>query len=376
MIEYKICSKCIMDTSDPDITFNSQGECNHCQRHETWKKSEISLEQKSIVLKNKIDRIKKKGKHRKYDCIIGLSGGVDSSYVAYLVKELGLRPLAVHLDNGWNSEAAVQNIKSIVDKLGIDLYTHVINWKEFKDMQRAFFKASVVDIELLTDNSIMGTMINQAMKFNVKYIITGMNVATEFYPLPVTWRHYKYDTGNIKTIQRKFGTIRSIKTFPFAGIYHKLYRQAPWTVNDFNILDYVEYKKKEVIHVLKDKLGWVEYGQKHFESIFTKIYQVYILPKKFGFEKRRTHLSSLIWSNQISREEALAEISKPQVSELELEQDIEFLCKKLDFSREEFDDIMNQPPVPHEYYKNDMWKHRLIDRMLVLPKKIYRWIKY
>ena len=358
-----------MDTSDPNIFFDQNGECNHCKRHDKWKSTELSSEMKVIQLEKEIQVIKKEGRNRKYDCLIGLSGGVDSSYVAYLVKKFGLRVLAVHLDNGWNSEISVQNIRNIVEKLGIDLYTHVINWEEFKDMQRAFFKASVVDIELLTDNAIMAVMLGQAKKHKIKYLITGMNRATEFYPLPVTWRHNKYDTKNIKAIHKKFGKLKA-KTFPYCGIIPRIRRTTPWGLKDFRILDYVPYNKHEVIGTLKSELGWQEYGAKHFESIFTKIYQVYILPKKFGFEKRRAHLSSLIWSNQVSRQDALLEISKPQVSNKELEEDIEYLCKKLEFTKKEFDEIMNRSPKSHFDYPNHQKVYDFIDRLHVV-KVIY-----
>ena len=320
-----------MDTSDPDIEFDQDGICNHCNRQIQWKKSEMDFFQKEKGLKIELDKIKATGKKSKYDCLIGLSGGVDSSYVAYyVVRVLGLRPLAVHLDNGWNSEISVQNIKNTIDKLNIDFYTHVINWNEFKDMQRSFFKAGVVDIELLTDNAIMGVLLGQAKKHDIKYLITGMNRATEFYPLPVSWRHNKYDVKNIKSIQKEFGTLKP-KTFPFCGINSRIKRSTPWGLKDFRLLDYIPYVKQDVIEVLEKELDWKSYGAKHFESIFTKIYQVYILPKKFKFEKRRAHLSSLIWSNQISRDEAFNEIKIPQVTQKELEDDLDYLCKKIRF---------------------------------------------
>ena len=362
-MEYNICSRCIMDTSDPDITFDVEGICNHCNRQIQWKNSEMNLTEKDEELKIITDKIKIAGKDSDYDCLIGLSGGVDSSYVAYyVVKVLGLRPLAVHLDNGWNSEISVQNIKNTIDKLNIDLFTHVINWNEFKDMQRSIIKAGVVDIELLTDNAIMGVLFGQAKKHKIKYLITGMNRATEFYPLPISWRHNKYDVKNIKAIQRKFGTLRP-KTFPYCGIDARIKRATPWGLKDFRLLDYIPYVKKDVIEILEKELGWKSYGAKHFESIFTKIYQVYILPKKFKFEKRRTHLSSLIWSNQISRNNALVEIDTPQVTPKELEEDLDYLLKKLDFTSEEFFGYMNEEPKSHFDYQNGQFWFDQVDKL-------------
>ena len=359
-----------MDTSDPYIKFDDSGICNHCHRQIEWKNKEMSMSQKSRTLKLEVKKIKESGKKNDYDCIIGLSGGIDSSYVAYyVVKRLGLTPLAVHLDNGWNSEISVQNIKNTIDKLGIDLYTHVINWNEFKDMQRSFIKAGVVDIELLTDNAIMGVLFSQAKKNKIKYLITGMNRATEFYPLPVTWRHNKYDIKNIKSIQKKFGTLKP-KTFPYCGIIERIRRSTPWGLKDFRLLDHVQYSKNEVLEILKNELGWKPYGAKHFESIFTKIYQVYILTKKFKFDKRRAHFSSLIWSDQISREKALKEIQKPQISEKELQDNLDYLCKKLDFKRQEFDHLMGLPPKSHFDYPNDQFLFDMVDKLHVI-KKLY-----
>jgi N-acetyl sugar amidotransferase len=371
---YKICERCIMDTSDPDIEFDAEGICNHCYRQIQWKNSEMNFSEKNKELKIVTDKIKIAGKNSNYDCLIGLSGGVDSSYVAYyVVKVLGLRPLAVHLDNGWNSEISVQNIKNTIDKLNIDLFTHVINWNEFKNMQRSFIKSGVVDIELLTDNAIMGVLFGQAKKHKIKYLITGMNRATEFYPLPISWRHNKYDVKNIKAIQKRFGTLKP-KTFPYCGIGARIKRATPWGLKDFRLLDYIPYVKQDVIDILEKELGWKSYGAKHFESIFTKIYQVYILPKKFKFEKRRAHLSSLIWSNQISRNKALVEIDRSQVTPKELEEDLDYLLKKLNFTSEEFFGFMNEKPKSHFDYPNDQFWFDQVDKLhyvKVLYTKIF-----
>tara|TARA_B110000902_G_C14281117_1_gene576844 strand:- start:2510 stop:3607 length:1098 start_codon:yes stop_codon:yes gene_type:complete len=363
-----------MDTSDPDIEFDAEGICNHCNRQIQWKNSEMNFSQKNKELKIVTDKIKIAGKNSNYDCLIGLSGGVDSSYVAYyVVKVLGLRPLAVHLDNGWNSEISVQNIKNTIDKLNIDLFTHVINWNEFKNMQRSFIKSGVVDIELLTDNAIMGVLFGQAKKHKIKYLITGMNRATEFYPLPISWRHNKYDVKNIKAIQKRFGTLKP-KTFPYCGIGARIKRATPWGLKDFRLLDYIPYVKQDVIDILEKELGWKSYGAKHFESIFTKIYQVYILPKKFKFEKRRSHLSSLIWSGQISRNNALKEIDTPQVTPKELEEDLDYLLKKLNFTSEEFFGFMNEKPKSHFDYPNGQFWFDQVDKLhyvKVLYSKIF-----
>ncbi len=352
-----------MDTSDPDITFDENGVSNHVQLYEDAKKHLlIPDDQKESALCELVAKIKSDGVGNEYDCIIGLSGGVDSSFVAYEVKRLGLRPLAIHLDNGWNSELAVKNIEQIVKKLDIDLITYVINWQEFKELQLAFLKASVVDIEMLTDNAI-GVILNRlAKKFKIKYYLVGTNVTSEGI-MPKSWLYnIKYDTLNINTIYKKFG--RGIKTpsFPlFKFIPFIIYRYISGSrrfsrfgflarIKSISLLNYIHYDKEKAADLLVEKIGYTKYAGKHYESNFTKFYQAYILPQKFGIDKRRAFLSCLILSNQLTREEALLEIQKPLYAPEALEEDIEYICKKFRLTREEFDEIIKSKPKSHFDY--------------------------
>ena len=354
MPENKVCTRCVMDTTDKFITFDEQGVCSHCHAYETIVK-EWDLDN---LIKNKkfestIQKIKEDGTGKDFDCIVGLSGGVDSSYIAWLCKKNGLRPLCVHLDNGWNSELAVANIHSIVDRLGFDLYTHVIDWEEFKDLQRSFFKANVVDIELLSDHAIFGVIMDLAKKHNIKYILSGANIATEAI-MPKSWVHRKQDLANIKSIQKQFGT-RKIKSFPQVSTIEHVCSMYVLGYSVLKPLNKIEYNKKAAKEILIKELGWRDYGGKHYESIFTKFYQAYILPNKFNIDKRKAHLSTLINSNQMTKEEALEELKKPLYNNQDLESDTEYVCKKLGFTRQEFQDYMKAPARSHYEFDSDQW---------------------
>ncbi len=348
---YRICSYCVMDTSDPDITFDENGVCNHCKQYKQLAAEKLfeTEEERLTALNNIVSQIKKAGINKEYDCLIGLSGGVDSTYVALKCKELGLRPLAVHLDNGWNSEIAVQNIEHIVKILNIDLITHVIDWEEFKDMQVAYFKSSVIDIEVLTDHAIMALLFKTASQFNIKYIINGSNIATEGI-LPSSWISDKNDLKNIKAIHKQFGSVK-IKTFPTLGIIKLNYYKIIKRIKIVLLLNYLSYNKENAKKEIKDKLKWQDYGGKHHESFFTRIYQSYILPEKFGVDKRRAHLSTLICSNQITRDDALKFLWDPLYkNERQRDEDIAFLCKKWNISKDEFNRIMQYPPIHYTDY--------------------------
>jgi N-acetyl sugar amidotransferase len=304
------CSRCIMDVNDdPEMTFNSDGLCNHCQGYDNDARLLIKKGREAEeLLESTIRSIKKYGSTRKYDCLIGLSGGVDSSYVAYLAKEYGLRALCVHFDNGWNSELAVMNIHHIVNKLGYDLNTYVIDWEEFRDLQLAYMKASVIDIEVLTDHAIYGTMFKVAKENDIKYVLGGHNVVTEGI-LPYSWTYNKKDYINIKAIHKAYGT-KKLKTFPFLDKKMKQFIKSSG-VEFVNYLNWVPFVKDRVKQLLQEKLDWRDYGGKHGESIWTRFYQGYILPVKFGVDKRKAHLSSLICSGQITKQEALHEMASP-----------------------------------------------------------------
>jgi N-acetyl sugar amidotransferase len=331
---YRICSKTIMDTTaDPDIVFDEDGVSNYVKKYTDFVQTRIPSDADAPVLLEKIvAQIKQAGKNNEYDCIIGVSGGVDSTYTAYYAKKiLGLKPLAVHMDNGWNSELAVSNIEKILKKLDIELHTEVLDWEEFKDIQLSFLKASTPDGEVPTDHAIWGILYRVAVKYNIKYIISGTNARTEGI-LPRSWAQGHIDTAYLKDIQKQFGS-KQIKSFPLLSPFHLFYYIALKRVKKVNLLDYIPYSKKEAMRVLIDELGWVYYGGKHYESVYTRFFQGFILPKKFKIDKRRAHLSTLVCAGEISREEAVVEISKPEYpSEDMLKQDMIFVKKKFGLS--------------------------------------------
>ncbi len=345
---YQQCVKTVMDNiADPNISFDDNGVSNYWYDYlKQAKQNLIHGEEGRKKWIDTIAQLKKEGRGKKYDCIIGVSGGVDSTYVAYLLKEAKLRPLVVHFDNGWNSEIAVQNINKIIDYLDADLFTLVIDWDEFRDLQRAYLRAGVIDIEALTDHAIIGTLFRLAARHKLKHVISGSNIETEGV-LPNAWVHGKLDSINIKDIHAKYGeTI--LKTFPFFSVLKKTYYLKFKQLNFISILNWAPYNKRKVKKIISEEIGWQDYGGKHHESIFTKFYQNYILPNKFKVDKRKAHLSNLICSGQITREEALEELKKPLYNEKELLQDKEYVIKKLGFTAEEFEDLMSQESRAHD----------------------------
>ena len=308
---YRICKRCVMDTTAPDIAFTTESYCNFCEDLLTYfqSKKNDGLKSQKQFLETFIEQVKKEGMKSKYDCVVGVSGGVDSSWVLVKVIEMGLRPLAVHMDNGWNSELAQNNIANLVRKLNVDLVTHVIDWREYRSLMESFFKADVIDVELLYDNAMLAVNYNNAKKFNIPYIFGGMNQATEGMKMPQGWNWYKYDKKNIKNIALK-GGIKNFTTFPSIGTLDFIYYQFIKKIRWVNILDSLDYNKFDVLKILQSKFGYKPYPYKHYESIFTRFYQGFILPKKFGIDKRRLHLSTLIISNQMSRQEALDKLNE------------------------------------------------------------------
>ena len=349
-LTYRQCTNCILDShDDPYMSFDENGVCAHCHEYTTNAKNYLRTgKEAEALLTETINKIKAQGKDKTYDCLIGLSGGVDSSYVAYLAKQYGLRALCVHFDNGWNSELAVMNIQNIVHKLNFDLDTYVIDWEEFKDLQLAYLKASVIDIEVLTDHAIYGTMFKIAKQHDIKYVLGGHNVVTEGI-LPFHWTYSKKDYINIKAIHKEYGQ-KELKTFPFLDKKMKKFI-AQSGVEFVNYLNWVNYQKDEVKQHLQKELDWRDYGGKHYESIWTRFYQGYILPEKFGVDKRKAHLASLICSGQMTREEALEEIKEPPYDAKQLKIDKEFVLKKLGLSEAEFDAIMQLPIRNHREFE-------------------------
>ncbi len=341
------CSVGVLDTNDdPSMRFDAEGRCHY---YHDYTAAEALLivtgEAGEAKLQALAEEIRNDGRKKPYDCIMGLSGGVDSTYVALQAKRLGLRPLAVHLDNGWNSELAVQNIEQIVSRLGFDLHTLVIDWAEFRDLQRAYLKSSVIDIEVVSDHAIFATVQKLAAKHGLKHILSGTNVATEFV-MPPHWIYAKNDHINIQAIHRAYGEV-PLKTYPFIDLMLKKWHGMIRGLRSHSILNWVEYNKAAVKEEIQRELGWRDYGGKHFESIFTRFYQGYILPTKFGVDKRKAHLSNLIYAGQITQDAALEELSKPPYPLDMIEDDIDFVTKKLGFSRDEFDAIMRAAPRPH-----------------------------
>lgn len=367
MAEYRICTRCVMDTSDAEIIFDENGICNHCKGHDLRVLgSSFSQPDAAARLERLVQRIKA-DRRGEYDSIVGLSGGVDSSYVAYQAVKLGLRPLAVHFDNGWNSELAVKNIENIVKRLNLDLYTFVIDWEEFRDIQRSFFKAHVVDIEMVTDHAIFAALYAIARKFNIRTILSGTNAATESV-MPRTWQHLKFDLLNLKSIHKRFRKI-PIKNYPTISIWKMGFYNYSGLVKSVSVLNHIAYRKADAMRVLQDELGWQYYGGKHYESTFTKFYQAHILPAKFQIDKRRAHFSDLIMNGEMTREEALAELSIPLYDPRDLEFDSDYVCKKLGFGHNEFGDYMASPPVSHYAYPSYA---RLGQKMVALHRRISR----
>ena len=348
---YQICTRCVMDTTDPDIVFDENGVCNRCKSQELAIKHRVlPTDRREDALNKLVEKIKASGRGNQYDCIIGVSGGVDSTYVAYLVKKLGLNPLAVHMDNGWNSELAVSNIEKVLNDMDIDLYTEVLDWEEFKELQIAFLKASVSDAEIPTDHAIWAVLFEQAIKNKVKYIILGTNVVTEGI-LPSSWTYGTQDWLYIKDVNKRFGQ-KVLKTFPHLSLLKKVYYELVKKIKVISILDYIDYNKDDVRKVLEEELGWRYYGGKHYESIYTRFFQGYILPNKFNIDKRKAHFSSLIVSGQITRQDALKELETPAYAGYMLEEDMEYICKKFEFSQETFQQIMSLPVKSYADYKS------------------------
>ena len=348
-----VCKRCIMDSiNDPDILINDDGVCNHCTTFDfEFNKLPKGINREK-ELESIIKKIKLKGIGRKYDCLLGVSGGVDSSYLAYLCSIYGLRPLIIHFDNGWNSELSVLNIQNLLDKLGFDYETLVINWDEFKDLQLSYFKAGVVDLEFPTDHAILASMFKIAKKHNIKFVLSGHNVVTEGTYLPKSWVHSKLDYLNLKDIHKQYGSIK-LKTYPYLSFIKRLYNFYNSQFEYIQLLNLVDYNKFEVKKKLVSELSWKDYGGKHFESIFTRFYQGYILPNKFNIDKRVFHYSCLVQSEQITREQAIQLLQEPIYDKNLLESDKKYVLKKLNFNEATFEDYMRAPIRKHNEFKSE-----------------------
>lgn len=353
---YMICSNCIMDTSDSNIVFDSRGWCDYCNNYyqnilPNWHPDERGAREIGRV----VDQIKRDGAGKDYDCLIGISGGIDSSYVTYLAKaKLGLRPLIFHVDAGWNTQQAVNNIEKLVDGLKLDLHTEVIDWLEMQDLQLAFFKAQVPHLDTPQDHAFFAALYNFAAKNGFKYVLTGANYSTECVREPVEWHYHASDLRQLKDIHRRFGR-RPLRTFPLADILkYKLYYRFVKGVRVVKPLNCLPYIKEQAIQELVDQFGWQRYAHKHYDSRFTRFYEGYWLPTKFGYDKRRAHYSSLILTKQMTRDEALERIAKPAYDAETIAQDFEYVATKLDLSVGELETLMRGQNKTYRDYKSMM----------------------
>lgn len=350
--KYQVCTNCVMDTTDPEITFDENGRCDYCDNY--YKKILPSWDPEGgkEKLKELTEKIKKAGRGKKYDCIIGLSGGVDSSYLAYYAKEvLGLRPLMLTVDTGWNLNVANENVYKIIRKLGIDLETVVVDWEEMKDIQIAFLKAQVPYQDLTQDHAIFAGLYNYAAKHGMKYVLTGANFSMEGVKPPYEWV-YINDLRLVKSIHKKFGKIK-LKTFPMAGMLrYRLYYRYIKGMKIVHPLNLIPYKKEEVLKELEEKFGWVQYENKHYENIFTRFYEGYWLPKKFGYDKRKCYYSILILNGQMTREKAFELLNNSPYDENQAMQDMEYIAEKFDMTKEEFLELMQGENKTYRDYKN------------------------
>lgn len=321
----------------------------------------LPAEQKAAALAALVERVKTAGRGKKYDCIIGVSGGADSSYVAYMVKKLGLRALAVHFDNGWDTELAQKNIEGFLKKLDIDLFTYVMDWEIFRDLQLSFLKASTPDSEIPTDHAIVALLHQMARKHGVRYILAGTNLSTETI-LPRRWSHGHGDWKYIYSLQKQFGT-KSLRGYPHQSFVGNYFDQTVRRIEFVSFLDYIPYIKSEAVATLIRDVDWKDYGGKHHESAYTKFYQCYILPKKFGYDKRRMHLSSLICAGQMTRDQALQELAQPLYREEDLRQDMPFFLNKMELSETQFEAIMQESPKTfwdYPSYESTTWLQSLV----------------
>ena len=378
LASYQICSNCIMDTTDPNITFDGRGWCDYCNNfHATIKPQWHTDERGEHELMDLAAKIKKEGVGKDFDCIIGLSGGLDSSYATYVAKEkMGLRPLLLHVDAGWNTDQAVGNIEKLVDGLGLELYTEVINWEEMKDLQLAMLRAQVADQDMPQDAAFFSALYKFAKKHKIKYVLTGANYSTECCREPEEWGAYPgIDKTLIGDIHSKFGQ-RPLKSFPLVDIMaYKIYYRYVLGMQIIKPLNMVPYIKKDAEHTLETLFGWQKFKHKHHESRFTRFYEDYWMPRKFGFHKRRAHFSSLIMTGQMTRDEALERISRPEMDEHFLAQEFEYVANKLGLTTTELQVIFDGSNKSCLDYKNKRWAIGVganVMRMLGLEKRLFR----
>lgn len=363
---HRVCTNCVMDTTDSKITFDEAGVCDHCR---TFRSHTLPYwhtdERGEAELQRMVREIKAASRGLDFDCIIGMSGGIDSSYLTYIATDkLGLKPLVFHVDAGWNSQIAVNNIEKLVDGLGLDLFTEVIDWEEMKDLQLAYFKSGVAHIDTPQDHAFFATMYKFARKHKVRYILTGANLSTECVRNPVEWMYYQSDSIQLRDIHRRFGK-RPLKSYPVTSIlWHKLYLPYIQRIKVLRPLNSLPYIKEEAVRLLSDRFGWQPYPQKHFESRFTRFYESYWLPRKFGYDVRKVQFSSLILTGQMTREEAVERLKSPPFDPATIGQDKEFVATKLGISVDELDGYMSAPNRSYRDYRNQEWVYGIGSRVM------------
>ena len=356
----KICNNCVMDTTDSSIVFNENGVCDHCI---DYYKNIEPIYEKNVSDKSEINKLFKKvkdqGKNSKFDCIIGVSGGIDSSYLCYLMAEFELRPLLLHVDSGWNTQVAVNNVQMLVDKLNYKLHTIVIDWEEMKDLQLSFFKSGVPHLDTPQDHSYFASLYKFAVKYDIKYIFSGGNFSTECIRNPLEWMYYQSDSRQIKHIHKLFGK-RPLKNFPFTNIlWHKFYLPYFKGIKVIRPLDFFRYNKNEALKLLTEKLGYQAYGNKHHESRFTRFYESYWLPEKFGFDCRKVQYSSLILTKQMIRKDALDLLKSPSFDPQLIQEDLRYISNKLDINVNELEHYFNSKNKTYKDYKNLEWIYKI-----------------
>lgn len=372
MIEqkYQVCSRCVMDTTDPEIIFDDLGVCNHCHEFDEviskrWFPDGEGEKRLAAIVEN----IKTAGAGQEYDCIIGLSGGVDSSYLAVMIKDYGLRPLVVHVDAGWNSELAVYNIEQVVKYCGFDLHTHVMDWEEIRDLQLSYLKAGVANQDVVQDHAFFASLYHFAVKSKIKYVISGGNIATEGV-FPSAWHHAAMDAVNLHAIHKKFGQ-KKLKHYKTINVYqYYLYYPFMYKMKTVRPLNFMDYDKQAALDFLKEKVGYKEYGRKHGESVFTKFFQNHYLPVKFGYDKRRMHFSSMILSGQMSREAALIKLNESFYADCELRDDLTYIAKKLQISADELESFIVSPGVDYSKFKNWDRTYSLLKKIQITAEKL------
>lgn len=375
---YQICTNCIMDTSDPKISFDADGVCDYCTNFQTmiapnWHTDERGVRELAAIA----EKIRQEGKGKDFDCIIGLSGGLDSSYATLVaVEKMGLRPLLFHVDAGWNTDQAVGNIEKLVDGLGLELFTEVINWREMQDLQKAFFRSQIADQDFPQDAAFFSALYKFARQHRIKYVLTGANFSTECCREPEEWGAYPgIDTVLVRDIHKRFGE-RELKTFPLVDIItYKILYQRFLGMKIIKPLNLVSYVKKDAETELAGRFGWQPFQHKHHESRFTRFYEDYWMPRKFGYEKRRAHFSSLILTGQLTREAALDRISRPELGEHFLEQEFEYVAGKLDMSVGELRTLFEGENKTYHDYRNKRWAIGVgatVMRALGLENRLFR----